>query len=148
MTPREFITGILEGLVTEGGLAEYHYATPTQHNVSLSYGSTPAALFSVITDRVVDIAGGSARCRATVVVDFVTDSGNATTDFDADEMEEKIDDMGNVAISFISAVRSAIEYEIIGNEVSVLSLYDFRDRNTTGVRVRMTIKEVYGVCFS
>lgn len=146
MRIKELIKSVLADMVEAEKLSTYIYATPSRQNVDLSYTSTPAALFTVLTDSDIDLKGGMVRETAQVAVDFVTDMQNPTTDFDAEAMEQKIDDMADIAAEFISTLFHADGWEFVGDTVRVTYLYDFHDRNTTGVRVKFTIKELNGVC--
>lgn len=146
MRIKELIAGVLADMVTAETLSTYIYATPSRQNVDLSYSTTPVALFTVLTDSDIDLKGGMVRETAQVAVDFVTDMQQPTTDFEADEMESKIDDMAAIAAEFVSTLYHADGWEFVGDTVRVTYLYDFRDRNTTGVRVKFTIKELNGVC--
>lgn len=137
---------VLNDLKDENELAEVIYATPTKQNVDLSYQSTPAALVTVLTDGTLDIARGYYKERAEVTVDFVTDMNNPTTDFEANELDTLLDGMAAVATDFVSALYHSTLVELIGDNVRVTYLYDFMDRNTTGVRVRCTLRERDGVC--
>lgn len=146
MRIKELIKSVLADMVEAEKISTYIYATPSRQNVDLSYTATPTALFTVLTDSDIDLKGGMVRETAQVVVDFVTDMQNPTTDFDAEAMESKIDDMADIAAEFISTLFHADGWEFVGDTVRVTYLYDFRDRNTTGVRVKFTIKELNGVC--
>lgn len=143
------INTILAAQVTAGVIKAYHYDVPTAQNVKLSRGSeSPRALFTCLTDRTFDISHMRARESALVVVDFVTDMGNTTTNFDGTAMEAKIDSMADAAIDFIARLKDSTAVRIEDDKVEVTSLYDFMDRNTTGVRLKVNLTETRGTCIA
>lgn len=147
MTIASKIQALLAAQVTAGLIKEYYYDTPSKQNVRLSRAaSMPAAMMTCITDRTLDITKRRAKESALVVVDYVTDMGNATTDFDGASMEAKIDAMGVAAVDFVARLREVDGIRIEDEKIPVTSLYDFMDRSTTGVRLRVNLSETIGVC--
>lgn len=141
------IKRLLDQQLTAEIIEEYAYQTPTRQNVELSKGfASPRCLFTCITDRTLSINKGVSRETAQVTLDYVTDSGNNTKAFDGSEMEEKINKMADAAIDLIARIKADKSLVFVGGDVQVTSLYDFMDRNCTGVRVQFSLRQAQGSC--
>lgn len=141
------INNILQVQVAADVIKQAVYHTPTRGNVEVSRSKKmPMAVFTVITDRTVTIGKGW-RETAKVVIDYLMDSNNPTTSFDGLSMEAKIDRMGDAATDFVARVMAS-DIRITDSSVMVTSLYDFADRNTTGVRISFNCEEKASHCYT
>lgn len=143
------INRLLEEQKTAGLITAHHYLTPSKHNVQAAKdGLFPRAMFVAITDRQIDITKNHTKEIADVTIDYVTRSGLKTTEFNAQTMEAKIDEMGDCAVDLVARLLRESSLVINTDTIELTSLYDFMDTNLTGVRMRFNISEVVGICIT
>lgn len=132
------IKNILNGYVDNGALASVVYNAPTKVNVALDTTAHPCAVLYIFRDGTIDLGEGTFSEVAEVNVLFLTHQDQL--DFDAAQNDELLDAMAEVAQRFVSDVIAADFGVIVGNTIDVRGVYDFDDKNTTGVSLQFRIR--------
>lgn len=138
------ILTILNGLKTDGALEAVVYNSPSKTNVELDTTAHPAAVLYIFRDGSIDLSTGLVRELADVNVMFLDQQDEL--DFQGLNNELILDNMVNVSKEFISRIIEANVAEIIGDEITLKGIYDFNDKNTTGVSLQFRLRELQGHC--
>lgn len=139
------ILTILNGYVASGELAAVVYNSPTKVNVELDTTAHPVAVLYIFRDGTINLDGGTKTETADVNLMFLTHQPEL--DFDAEQNDVLLDAMADIAERFIADVIAADFAEFVGNEVTVRGIYDFDDKNTTGVALQFRLRS-HPQCFS
>ncbi len=132
------ILTILNSYVESGTLAAVVYNSPSKVNVELDATAHPVAVLYIFRDGSVDINGGLYTETAEVNVLFLTHQPQL--DFDGAANDVLLDSMADVARQFISDVVDSNIGEVVGNEIVLRGVYDFNDKNTTGVSLQFRMR--------
>lgn len=132
------ILAILNRYVASELIASVVYNSPTKVNVELDATAHPCAVLFIFRDGAINVDGGTFSEIAEVNVMFLTQQPNL--DFNALHNDELMDEMVNVATCFVSDVMAADIGDIIGDEIKMLGLYNYDDKNTTGVSLQFRIR--------
>lgn len=132
------ILNILNGYVEKGTLEAVIYNSASKANVELDVTAHPCAVLYIFRDGSIDLIGGTYREVAEVNVLFLTHQEQL--DFDAIENDALMDSMVEVARDFIDDVIGSDIGEIVNDAIEVRGLYDYNDKNTTGVALRFSIR--------
>lgn len=141
---KETIQGILEALKDEGRLEAVVYQWPAKANVELDTTAHPVAVLFLIRDGSITLVNGLWRETAEVNVSFL--DHQEELDFDGAENDVLLDGMAAVAVEMVSRIVSDGRLEIEGDEVGVHGVYDYDDKNTTGVNLQFRVRERGGHC--
>ena len=68
--------------------------------------------------------------------------------FDGVANEQLLDDMAAAATEFVARLVADGRTEIVGDNVALRGIYDFYDKNTTGVSLQLRLREVAGHCLT
>lgn len=139
------ILSILNGYVASGDLAAVVYNSPTKVNIELDTTAHPVAVLYIFRDGAINLDGGTKTESADVILMFLTHQSEL--DFDAAQNDVLLDAMADIAERFIADIIAADFAEFVGNEVVVRGIYDFDDKNTTGVALQFRLRS-YPQCFS
>ena len=140
------VLGILQSLKADGMVAEVAYNSPTKVNVDMDTMQHPAAVMYLFRDGAIDLASGLYREEAEVNVMFVTHQSELA--FDGVANEQLLDDMAAAATEFVARLVADGRTEIVGDNVALRGIYDFNDKNTTGVSLQLRLREVAGHCLT
>ena len=138
------ILSILNSYVESGELAAVVYNSPTKVNVELDTTAHPVAVLYIFRDGTINLDGGTKTESADVNLMFLTHQPQL--DFDAAQNDVLLDAMADIAERFIADVIAADFAEFAGNEVTVRGIYDFDDKNTTGVALQFRLRS-HPQCF-
>lgn len=130
----ENILTILNSYVESGALAAVVYNSPTKVNVELDTTAHPVAVLYLFRDGTIDLGNGTYSEIAEVNVLFITHQDQL--DFDALQNDALLDSMSDVAKRFVSDLIASGTGVIVDNNITVRGLYDFDDKNTTGVSLQ------------
>lgn len=139
------ILSILNSYVKSGDLAAVVYNSPTKVNVDLDTTAHPVAVLYTFRDGTINLQGGTKTESADVNLMFLTHQPQL--DFDAAQNDVLLDAMADIAERFIADVIAADFAEFAGNEVTVRGIYDFDDKNTTGVALQFRLRS-HPQCFN
>ena len=139
------ILSILNPYVESGDIAAVVYNSPTKVNVELDTTAHPVAVLYIFRDGAINHDGGTKTESADVNLMFLTHQSEL--DFDAAQNDVLLDAMADIAERFIADVIAADFAEFVGNEVVVRGIYDFDDKNTTGVALQFRLRS-HPQCFS
>lgn len=132
------ILSILNSYVESGDLAAVVYNSPTKANVELDTTAHPVAVLYIFRDGTIDLTNGMWNEVAEVNVLFLTHQSEL--DFDALQNDALLDSMADVARRFVGDLIASGTGEIVDNNITVRGLYDFDDKNTTGVSLQFRFR--------
>lgn len=132
------ILSIINGYVASGDLAAVVYNSPTKVNVELDTTAHPVAVLYIFRDGAISLNGGTKTEMAEVNLMFLTHQPQL--DFDAAQNDVLLDAMADIAERFIADVIAADFADFVGDEVTVRGIYDFDDKNTTGVALQFRLR--------
>lgn len=132
------IKSILNSYMESGELAAVVYNSPTKVNVELDTTAHPVAVLYIFRDGNIDLTNGMWNEVAEVIVLFLTHQPEL--DFDALQNDALLDSMADVAKRFVGDLIASGEGEIVDNNITVRGLYDFDDKNTTGVSLQFRFR--------
>lgn len=128
------IVDILNSYVESGTLAAVVYNSPTRSNVDLDTTAHPVAVLYIFRDGTIDLSQGLYSEIAEVNLLFLTHQPQL--DFDAVDNDTLLDSMADVAKQFIGDLIAVDAGFIVNDTVEVRGVYDFDDKNTTGVSLQ------------
>lgn len=140
------ILSILNGLKDDGYVSSVVYQSPSRTNVDLDGTAHPVAILFLFRDGAVDLSTGLFREVAEVNVLFVTHQ--TQLDFSGSANDPLMDAMVMTAQEFVARLMESSSVDIIGDEIGVRGLYDYDDKNTTGVSLTFRCREVAGHCLT
>lgn len=120
------------------------YNWPAKANVQLDTTAHPVAVLYVMRDGAIELENGLYRETAEVNVSFL--DHQPELDFDGMTNEALLDAMAEVAVEFVGRIVDGGELEITTDLVTLRGVYDFDDKNTTGVNLQFTVREKQGRC--
>lgn len=138
------ILSILNSYVESGELAAVVYNSPTKVNVELDTTAHPVAVLYIFRDGTINLDGGTKTESVDVNLMFLTQS---ELDFDAAQNDVLLDAMADIAERFIADVLKADFADFVGDEIAVRGIYDFDDKNTTGVALQFRLRS-HPQCFN
>ena len=138
------ILNILNTLKDEQWLEAVVFGTPAKANVELDTTANPVAVLFVFRDGAIDIAQGMYREIADINVLFLTHQSQLA--FGGEANEALMADMVSVATEFVARLIASDMGEVIGDEIAVKGVYDYDDKNTTGVSLQFRMRALQGVC--
>ena len=141
----ENILSILNGYVENGELAAVVYNSPSKVNVELDTTAHPVAVLYIFRDGTINLQGGTKTESADVNLMFLTHQPQL--DFDAAQNDVLLDAMADIAERFIADVLKADFAEFVSDEIAVRGIYDFDDKNTTGVALQFRLRS-HPQCFN
>lgn len=134
----------LDALKDAGVLEETVYCYPAQFNNMAGRLKTPVGLLITPDSWELDIDTAIARENGYFNVYFLT--AQDELDFDATANEVLIDAMIDAATQYLAALKSDRRIELLATEVAGTSVYDANNKNLTGCRIRIRVKELQGRC--
>lgn len=140
------ILSILNSYVESGDLAAVVYNSPTKANVDLDTTAHPVAVLYILRDGSIDLTNGIWTEVAEVNVLFLTHQPEL--DFNALQNDALLDSMAEVAERFVGDLIASGSCEIVDNNITVRGVYDFNDKNTTGVSLQFRLRELQGRCLN
>ena len=140
------ILSILNGLKDDSYVSSVVYQSPSRTNVDLDGTAHPVAILFLFRDGAVDLSTGLFREVAEVNVLFVTHQ--TQLDFSGSANDLLMDAMVMTAQEFVARLMESSSVEIVGDEIGVRGLYDYDDKNTTGVSLTFRCREVAGHCLT
>lgn len=144
MTITSNILAILNALKDEQRLEAVVYNRPTKVNVDLDTTAHPVAVLFLLRDGTIELSNGLYRESAQVNVSFLTHQRELN--FDGLSNDSLIDDMSSVATEFVCRIIATSALELVGDTITMRGVYDYDDKNTTGVNLQFTIRETQGHC--
>ena len=132
------IKSILNSYVESGELAAVVYNSPTKANVELDTTAHPVAVLYIFRDGEIDLSNGTYSEIADINVLFLTHQDQL--DFDASQNDALLDSMADVAKQFIGDLIASNSGDIVDDNVTVRGIYDFDDKNTTGVSLQFRFR--------
>lgn len=142
----ETILAALEAVREAGKVAAVAYNSPQKVNVDFDAIASPAAVLYLFRDGAYDTESGLLRELADVNVLFLTHQPQL--DFNGSANEALLDDMADAAAMFIAELTASGSVEFVGGEVTLRGVYDFNDKNTTGVSLQFRLRELKGRCLN
>lgn len=133
----------LDSLVNNG-IKEAIYAYPAQFNNMAGRCQTPVGLLITPNEWTLDIDTITAREIGFFNVYFLT--AQSDIDFDAVKNEKEIDKMIDVACKYVALLKHDRRIHLESVEIMGNSLYDVNNKNLTGCRLRIKVKEHQGRC--
>lgn len=134
----------LDSLVVDGSLAEAIYAYPAQFNNIAGRCNTPVGILITPNEWRLDIDTATAKEVGYFNIYFLTPQKEL--DFNADLNEVEIDKMIDAACKLLASLKSDRRVHIETTEITANSIYDANNRNLTGCRLRIKVKESQGRC--
>lgn len=138
MLLNDAILSILNSYVESGDLAAVVYNSPTKANVELDTTAHPVAVLYIFRDGEIDLSNGTYNEIADINVLFLTHQDQL--DFDASQNDVLLDSMADVAKRFIGDIIASGSGLIVDDNVTVRGIYDFDDKNTTGVSLQFRFR--------
>lgn len=141
------LTAILASMAgsPSSALQSWQYNDLATANIRLDRDKpNPTAVMYQITDWYLDISTGLLKERAAVNVSFLQKEGKL--DAGGLGQDQIIDAMKDIAVDFISAVKSDDSLAVLDDSVKMRSVFLRSDSNRTGVNVQMEIEERQGSC--
>ena len=142
----ETILAALEAVREAGKVVAVTYNSPQKVNVDFDTIASPAAVLYLFRDGAYDTESGLLRELADVNVLFLTHQPQL--DFRGSANEALLDDMADAAAMFIAELTASGSVEFVGGEVTLRGVYDFNDKNTTGVSLQFRLRELQGRCLN
>lgn len=127
-------------------VASVVYQWAAKANVELDTTAHPVAVLYLFRDGSIDLTEGVYREIAEVNVLFLTHQSQLS--FDGTANDALLSDMIDVATEFVARLLDDGTCEVIGNEIVVRGIYDFDDKNTTGVSLQFRVRELQGHCLT
>lgn len=125
-------------------LNDVFYSYPHKMNVEVGNAVMPIGVLLTPYEWKVDVDGIVAREKGKFRVYFLT--RQKELDFDPDKNEVLIDNMIAIAVRFVKELRGNKMIHLENTEIEGASIYDATDRNLTGCRLTLEIKENQGRC--
>lgn len=134
----------LNAQIADGLTDAMHYGWPEQFNNVAGRIDTPVSYLITPSKWKLECDTVAAREKGTFTVYFLIPQKQL--DFNADLNEALIDAMIDVAVDFIGRLKLDKRIKIEDIEVDGRSMYDTNNKNLTGVRLDLKLKESQGRC--
>lgn len=134
----------LQNQVTDQLIDEVVYGWPQQFNNIAGRCKTPVGYLVTPTKWKLDCNAVAARELGTFTIYFLIPQ--LELDFDADDNEQLIDLMIDVAVDFVGRLKLDKRVHIENIEVEGRSMYDANNKNLTGVCLTLKLLENGGRC--
>lgn len=141
--------GLLAAQRRDNDITGYLYTWPEQANVQLGkilIGDSPYAVLLTPSEWRIETDQSVAREVATLHIYYLLQQPRL--DFDATANETLIDRCIAAATDLVARARSDRRCAIVSATMQGLSLYDVGDRNLTGIRLALTLRDNAGYCLT